>query len=371
MFLFVQSRKVNIPSFTYPLIIYIIYLFIWAFFNGEIERRGLLNILINNVNLQIFLVIVIIYNTHFKNKFITVSAKIFKITVILAFIASIIQVSNFDFLNPREHYEVFDYVASSIYEERRTSIFGFVEPNELGLSFIPLLSVLLGYMFFNKQKLIIPYIIMGGIVAVLTNSRYIIVGYFIILIQYILYILYTKYKIKSLFKFVFYSFFIVFSLYWIVLYLGYDFQDFFAERLFKEGSIIYTTRYLAYELFLRFFPKNTLFGTGVHLTSEIEYFARAGGSSGIHVGYLSHLVSYGLVGSFFLFGFWYLLAKKLYRTAKETNYWGSFFAFLMYLWSQATFVQFSIFYYGLLFAFVFDKYFMQKEITNFEKSKYK
>jgi len=94
----------------------------------------------------------------------------------------------------------------------------------------------------------------------------------------------------------------------------------------------------------------------VHLTEEIKEASKAVGSSQIHVGYLSHLVSFGIVGSFFMFGFWFLLAKKLYKSAKYTKYWGSFFAFLIYLWAQTTLVYYSIFFYGLIFAFVFDKY---------------
>ena len=99
---------------------------------------------------------------------------------------------------------------------------------------------------------------------------------------------------------------------------------------------------------------------GQMITDEIKRASQAIGSSHIHVGYLSHLVAYGIVGCFFLFGFWFLLVKKLYRTAKQTNYWGSFFAFLTFLWAFATFSHSSIFLYGLIFALVFNKYFEDK-----------
>ena len=152
-----------------------------------------------------------------------------------------------------------------------------------------------------------------------------------------------------------------------MVYLGYDFLDWYNTRLLAEGSIKETTRFKAIENFIVFFPREPIFGTGVHLTDEILSASKSVGSSQIHVGYLSHLVSYGLVGSFFLFGFWYLIAKKLLITAKQTNYWGSFFAFLTFLWAQATLVHFSIFYYGLIFALVFDKYIQDRHKYNIGK----
>ena len=61
--------------------------------------------------------------------------------------------------------------------------------------------------------------------------------------------------------------------------------------------------------------------------------------------------------------------SKTGKTAKKTNYWGSFFAFLTYFWAQATLVNYSIFFYGLMFALVFDKYFQDKYKTEINKIK--
>ena len=140
--------------------------------------------------------------------------------------------------------------------------------------------------------------------------------------------------------------------------MGYNLQTFYRERLFSEGSINENTRYKAIFNFAHFFPQKPIFGTGVHLTEEIKEASESIGSSQIHVGYLSHLVSYGIFGSILLFTFWFLLARRLYRNAKLTNYWGAFFAFLIYFWAQTTLVNYSIFFTGLIFAFVFDKYYL-------------
>jgi len=150
----------------------------------------------------------------------------------------------------------------------------------------------------------------------------------------------------------------------ILSILNFDVTNWFYERLFSEGSIKNTTRYAALENFLIFFPNAVLFGTGVHLTVEIELASRFSGSSQIHVGYLAHLISYGIIGSIFLFTGWLLFLKKLYLNAKHTRFWGAFFAFSIFLFANTTLVSYSFYSYGLIFAFVFDKYFVDQAKLN-------
>jgi len=156
---------------------------------------------------------------------------------------------------------------------------------------------------------------------------------------------------------------LIIILYTIFKYFGYDFEDWYQERLLAEGSLYETTRYKAIGTFKNFFPEHWFLGGGLSISGEVTKASHAIGSSQIHVGYLSHLVSYGIVGSFLLFGFWLSLARHLYRNAKATSYWGSFFAFAMYFWAQAALVMYSIFYYGLIFALIFDKYYQDKQIN--------
>lgn len=361
------GNKIKIPKPAYLLILYIIFLFIWTFYNGEMDRRGVMNILINNVNISILFIIIIIHNTRFSERFTNNSILIFKITVILAAIVSVIQVFDYSFLDANSLWNIGKFrntLLGNIYLFRRSSIFGYVNQNEIGLSYMPLLAVLVGFLLHNRKKIFFFFLILGGISATLTNARYVIIAFLIITLQ-----IFIFYKVKAagVVKYILMALILLTILYSSLGYLGYDINKWNKERLFEEGTIKNTSRYLAYEIFLEYFPQKPLFGTGVHLTDEIvRTLARR--SSQIHVGYLSHLVSYGIVGSFFLFGFWFLLAKRLYRTAIKTNYWGSFFAFLTFFWAQVTLVFFSIFFYGLIFALVFDKYFNDK-YANLKKIK--
>ncbi len=347
------KRHIRIPLFVWFVLFFALYRVVW---NGLLYIEGdrtFQSFLFQSIRgLTIFFVLTLIYNTRFSEAFIKKSIVVIKITVIVAVIASIIQVLIPEFLSAgaffRDDYEL----SHDLYRVRRSSIFGFVGPGTLGLSFIPLLSVLVGYLVYKRNNSYLLFLVMGGGVALLSNTRYIIVGFVLVTIQLL------ANKRLSLTGTIKYAVTIglVLLLAWQILeYLGYDFFQWYDTRLLAEGSITGTTRYYAILNFLEFFPRAPIFGTGI-LTDEIRAASHAYGSSHIHVGYLSHLVYYGVIGCFFLFGYWFLLAKNLYQTAKKTNYWGSFFAFLVFLWSFATMSQPSVFYYGLLFAFVFDKY---------------
>jgi hypothetical protein len=366
-YFFLNWSKLKIPSEIYFLAAYTIYIFIWSFYNGVYEEKGIANNAFR-VNVSTLLAIIIIYNTNFSEKFIKESLFIFKITAFVAAIVTIIQVFNYSFLDANPYYmagtgRMGDTLTGDLYQDRRASIFGFVNPNELGLSYIPLLAVLVGFLIYNKDKSLL-FLFLGGVTTFLSNNRYVMIAFIIITFQYYIY---ERNKLKASIKFTFLLVFLIIVVSQVLLFFGYDFSDWFYKRLFREGGLQYTTRYGALVNFLIFFPKAIFFGTGVHLTAEIARAVAFVGSSQIHVGYLQHLISYGLVGSFLLFGFWFMLAKKLYKTAKVTDYWGSFFAFLVFLWANATLVMYSIFFYGILFALIFDKYFQNKYINSNSK----
>ena len=357
LFLIKRRARIRLEAIHYFFTGYVLYLITWSFYNGFFDQKGFLN----STNLRYFstiVILIIIYNTEFSFKYIERIVLVIKITVVLAGLVSLIQVIDYSFLDANPIWakgEIGDTLTGNLYLDRRGSIFGYINPNEVGLSYMPLLSVLIGILLYRRYRFYYFFLLLGGITAVLSNGRYIMIAFLIIGFQVLVF---QEKKFMGIVKYVLLSAFSLFVLYQILIFFGYNIDEWISARLLSEGSIAETTRYKAIGNFVKFFPRAPFFGIGTHMTQEIKDASSAIGSSQIHVGYLAHLVSYGIVGSFFLFGFWYLLAKKLYKTAKLTNYWGSFFAFLIYLWAQATLVDYSIFYYGLLFAFIFDKYFM-------------
>ena len=353
----VFKKKLTIPSFLIPLFFYTIYLMVWAIVNGDLYRRGVLYF-INNENLQTILLILICYNIVLSHKQKNYLINIFLITVIISALVSIYQIYKPSFLLTDIRSDVWD-----IYQIRRGSIFSIIAPLDLGLSLLPILSILIvEYIKIKKNIYIILLLLfLGGLVSVLSNTRWIMIAYIIFLIMIIFHYNPTLFsKTRNIFIALISISIIIIS----IIYFGYDLEAFWQKRLLAEGSIYQTTRYYALENFHIFFPQKPWFGTGVHLTDEIYAASRAVGSSQIHVGYLSHLVSYGIVGSFFLFGFWIWLAITLWRHAKITGYWGSFYAFLIFLWGEATWVHFSLFHYGIIFALIFDNYYLNNYYHN-------
>jgi hypothetical protein len=345
-FLLRYQGVLKFPKFLMPLVLYMIYIPVRSHLSVLPERHILTQIYHDILHISIFFILLIIYNTKFNLTFIRFSIKIFKVTIIASAIGSLIQVFDPTFL------KYGNLMSGDIYTLRRSSIFTYVTLG-LGFSFIPLLSVTVGYLNYTKRRIPLFYLIIGGISSILSNTRFIMVGYFLLVAQLIVV---DRKKLNKQFKYGIIFVFIIGFFFYFLSYLGYNFSDWYEERLLAEGSIEYTTRYMAFDNFFRFFPDVWFLGNGQYNAEEVRKASNAIGSSQIHVGYLAHLVSYGIVGSLFLFSFWFLLVKRLLRTAKLTNYWGSFFAFLTYLWAQATLVHYSIFYYGLIFAFVFDKY---------------
>ena len=123
------------------------------------------------------------------------------------------------------------------------------------------------------------------------------------------------------------------------------------ERILEqnEGGMLHGsagTRLLAFEIFGKVFPQHPLFGKGKFFraggTNDIELQQLLGGRSyQIHVGYLSLLYYYGIIGGGFYLLFMISLAKKLYRDAKLTNMWAPFLCWLMYVVNNMTDVMFS------------------------------
>ena len=306
----------------------------------------------------IVLLVIIIYNSKFDDNFIKRTTIIFKITAILAIFASIIQFFHPHFLDAMKYTPSQSHlITDNIYTDKRLSIFGFVDLNELGLSFIPFSAVIIGHLFSNKLKSYIFLTIVVGIISLVSNNRYCMIGFMLLTIQFAFY---NKKGLKNYLKFITIAVALILTFYFVLDILGYNLLDWYHERLLAEGSIEQTTRWKAWGNFIYFFPKYFLWGTGEFNAPAVARASHSIGSSQIHVGYLAHLVSYGIVGSFFFFGFLFMIAKSLFKHAKITNYWGSFFAFLIFLWAEATLVVYTIFFTGLIFALIFDKYYIDK-----------
>jgi hypothetical protein len=357
VFIISRDKPIKVPRFLYFYFCYIIYIYIWRLYNGTIEEKGLTKYIFNNFHLYTALLITIIYNLTIDEYSFNKSLIIIKIVLVIALFGALVQLL-FDpdfFIRPRGWIAGTDDV--SIYLLRRPSVFTYVSDNEYGISILAYFSLIIALFSMKKKHTqVILFSIIVGLYSILTNTRYVMIGFAIVVFQ-----LFLKQRLSKMIKYLISLLIVLFSAYYIYTYvLGFNLGKLASERLFAEGDIKHTSRYLAYELYLKYFPENPFFGASPNLAIEIKKAANEAGSSQVHVGYLAHLVSFGLVGSFFLFTFWGLLAHDLYTKAKCTGFYGAFFAFLVFLWANATLVEYNIFYPGVIIALVYSEYYYAK-----------
>ncbi|MGC9471149.1 MAG: hypothetical protein ACP5D1_06370 [Bacteroidales bacterium] len=352
-----SSDKYLIPKYFLPLLLLSLYYLVWDIINGTFVNLGGQEIFLyifRSKWLHTLAYLFLIENTFFDEKFIKTILIIFKATIIIAFIVSIIQFFVDPYFLMPEKIKL-AYMGRGQYELRLNSIFGYLSTTEVGNSFIPIISIIIGYYLYLKKKLNITWLLMAGFVVFANKSRYLYVNFLLIIIQYPLVNGMNISKVIKISIILFTSF--IGFLYFAQI-IGFDVNTFIQERLFSKTA---STRLLAVELFLEFFPKNPFFGTGELVTQDLLWAIR-GRSSHIHVGYLSHLFAFGIVGTIFLVWFLYDLGIKLYKTSKETMYYGTLFAFLCILFTNLTGTNFGFYHYGLLLAFIVDKYINDKEI---------
>ena len=351
LFLFTQ-KKIHIPPYIYPLILFAAYYSIWDFFNGRYEQFGIIKLIFKNYPLHILAVLLIIENINFDKKFIKNLLTGFKILIILSFIFTLIQVIYNPFFFTTEQASAFD-LAYEVFDIRNTSIWAFLSPLDVGLSFLPMLAIVLGYTIDRKMyKQFLFFLGIGALVAVFTNSRWTILNMMVLLLP-LLFLIKGK-RIKT---------FLITGLGLIIVitivnnlfsFLGFDLSAYFEGRILSNTA---ESRLLAIDLFKEFFPKNPFFGSGIRVDLDLSR-ALAGRSSQIHVGYLSSLYEFGLVGSIFLFSFWLQLFRRLFNNSKIHKQYFLIFGFACFLLSNLTLVEYSIFHIGLLLIIIFDRFYL-------------
>ncbi len=232
-----SKKNLIVPTFAKYLLIFAFYELIWNVIIGS-EKHYLTVIFAQIRDFAVFFIMIIIYNSTYTERFIKNSILIMKITVVLAAIVSIIQVFNNDFLDANIYFTS-DESIGNLYNIRRNSIFGFIFPASLGLAFIPLLSVLIGYMLHNNEKKYPLYLVLGGLVSFLSNTRFILVGFLLLSFQIMIF---NKARIGGYLKYFFILVITLIILINFLRYIGYDLNDWYNQRLMVEGNIQGTTR---------------------------------------------------------------------------------------------------------------------------------
>ncbi|TRX66358.1 O-antigen ligase family protein [Carboxylicivirga sp. M1479] len=321
-----------------------------------LERKGFVFDFFVNPYVHITAFIYVIDNFKVPESLIKILTKIFIGTIIVSVLVSALQIVYDPFFFSPDEIVAYTRMMGAMYndfEVRRVSIYGYIDNLSVTIAYLPIVGIVNSYYYLEKRKVLFVIVIIAILVPFANNYRYAQLGYFLTLIPFVAL---AKSKLRAS---IIIGVSLLFGLGLLLLFLDaidFNIQSYIQERLMSDSA---STRLLAFEMFAKFFGRHPWFGSGMHLTDELVT-AIAGRSSQIHVGYLAHLFSYGIVGSLIAFTFWLMIARRFYKTAIRTGFWGSFIAIMVFLWANVTQVYYLIFSYGILMAFLFDKFYTQK-----------
>lgn len=350
VFTFTKTKKTYFPSY---LKFFGLFVIVELMSKYLVHNTGLaINVNLKKSSFYVlsFILLLIVENTNFSSVFIKKSINIFSWLIIIAALVSAIQYFYPNFLINNIRQELSD-VQTAGFQRRIGSIFTWGDHGySIGLG-VPIIFSILAAAYYNRKRALFLLSVTTGIVILLVQSRYAMVNYLIVLIW-----VYRKYfTIKRIGVGI--GIIVAFTLSFILFIeiIGFDLQYFYKERV---QSQTYQTRIEAFYAFENQFPKNPIWGTGGLVTTDLIKFYRR--QTRIHNGYLSILYYYGIIGGIFYFSFLFLLVKKLFITARKSQYWGAFIGILCFLFTNFTLDINHFIEPGLIFMMVMNKYYRDK-----------
>jgi hypothetical protein len=245
-------------------------------------------------------------------------------------------------------------------ELRSPSIYSWSGSQALGFVFIPFIAIVANnYLIINKKRLALAFLFLGLMVTILSKSRWAMVNSILL---YGMILNYTKGAIISKYKVVLIVILTLVGVYFILGFFGINVDKLLADRILEtsKGGLTQGTgssRIFAFKIFFKLFPENPIFGVGLQKTPELLK-ELAGRSSQIHVGYLSLLYYYGLLGGFFYFGFIFYLTKLLYSNSKIHGFFSPLYSWIGFLMANLTLFYLIPFEAGILLILLLDKYYI-------------
>ena len=361
---FLTNGKIRIPLYTLLFGCFFFYAFILdVFVSGNFFRRSPLHYFYTSDYLRFFIACILIENTKFPRKYIDYAITALIIVLGLAACVSIIQIKDPVFFAKKtfgmsgdlslERMQIyFDQSTEKKSLELRHmlggyrfSVYSWIHELSVGIDSIAVLSILLGLRTLEKWKRLIVYA-SGALVSFLASSRWIMLNFFVVASQDFWF---KKNKLFFAIKYGVAGIALILVLAYAATLAGMDIQGFVEKRLMNDSAL---TRIYAFEVFGKVFSENPILGTGGKDTPEMLRLIK-GKTSQIHVGYLKLFYYYGMVGGLLYLTFLWAFLHNLWRRAKKTGFWGSFFAILAIAVANLTLYETDLFYHGPMLAILF------------------
>jgi len=358
IFLPIAVYYVIVQKYKFPK--YLLFLLLFTFYHlGSIFINNLLPLdtnwlyyILSDYNVLACVVLFIVENTRYDLKFIHKLNRCIFAIIIIALLVSIIQIRYpYFFVNPiLTGKEYIHYIEQG----RNFSIFSWIDLNSLGISFPIMISILLS--IGRTEKLTFPLTIMSGIVvAFLSKARYVMISTIIVFSQ-LFFVSKIDFRKKVYILLIFMISFV--AVVGIAKIYNYDIQKVIDNRILEKSSDLASARarVISYEVFLIKFPEHPLLGVGPITKPDVVQLLR-GWAPVIHIGYLSYLYFYGIVGSLFIFISIFLLLIRAWTVGRKYLFWGAFYGLLSFCFANVTFVYFNLSEIGIILAVIYMKYF--------------
>ena len=320
--------------------------------------ENLLFYILSDTNILACAILFIIENTNFDERFISIMNRNILVVVIISLAVSVIQIKYpAFFISP----DITGNEDNIVYLEqnRNFSIYSWTNINTLGITFPFLISILLSVYDLKKPRFLL-IVVSGMVVSFLTKARYVMISMIIVFTQLFISSKITiRNKIISVFVFII----SIILLNTFAESYGYSIQQVIDDRILEKDSDMESAnaRLTSYYVFLLKFPENPWFGVGPETRDDVIQLL-GGEAPLIHIGYLSYLYFYGIVGFFLLLVSIFFLLREAFFVGQKYLFWGSFYGLLSFCFANATFVYFNFSEMGIILAVIYIKYYNDKFI---------
>jgi len=371
-----DKNPIKFPKYLLFYLLFTVYVFYSDLY--RLNREFKVMYLFSNRLIGGFLIMLIIENLLIPKEYFTYMVKTSKYILIVAIVTIVVQqvYSASFFINPSMFDDENTVLSKSGNTDRLMSIYSWIGGMALGFGFIPIFLLIIEKMVIERKKIII-WIIAGLVFVFLSKARWVIVNF--LLVFFVIYV-HNKGRFIQLIRYFFILPFLLVLSFFVLNFTGIDASGILKERILESNKKDMNhrsagTRILAFKAFDKLYWENPINGTGnirygMGGVDKQPYKLRSflkGRSSQMHVGYLSLLYLYGMVGGILFLSFLFLLLRKLYQNAKLNGMWASFFGFLGFAIANLTLVTFSVFQMGLIITLIANRYYSQNLKYNQER----
>lgn len=353
---FLVNSKRKLPPYLIAFLLFTLYHVGISFYTDTLPtNQNAFFFIFSDLNVFACSLFLIIENTVFDEPYMRRMNRNILILVGLSLVVSIIQVKNPSFLYDTT-IEVEAYVGEG--DIRIASLYSFAGVNSGGITFPILIAILLN--FYDTGHKFFPLIVISGLVVTfLTKARYVMISSIIAFSQLFFS---GMVSMKKIFSLLFGLVIIVAVVVAAANQFGFNINEVIEQRILEKDNEMGSAkaRITSYEVFMKKYPEHPWVGVGPATRQDVKDLL-GDEAPLIHVGYLSYLYFYGIVGCSFLFLTLFFIIQWSWKIGRQYGFWGAFYGFLGFCFANVTFVYFNFSEMGIVLIVLYLHYYSNLE----------